>query len=434
MYLAELDPIVWIPSRLWFTFLKQRVIEISTFQKKLSNLAERPKNYGLITAILSYMLQHVGISPIIKDRDVVQALADLHFDQISQRFGCFFLHDLNLANGQLPGIQDEDPAMLLWMLKGDKVVSDKPKSMTGTEALSPLAITWKQLCESLNQPLSQNASMNPFIWDATWLMYSTAEALFCSFTSQFWMMIANSGFQPLDHQPTTLKEAMELWTLESVKARIKYEVGYHLVPSGDGLNGAVPDKHQRMLFEFIRDDFFPEPGTAYNGSSVWSALYRVGYVRDYHRAIAASGDGGQALKDGLDGIFANLQLLPYNPGRPNSTVPLWRWKNSVVTLIANSSHIWLLDRTIKQAEGGGVWGQGHKKLVSAAQLEKMLRKKEPWKVQVQKSKVNRRGKSKNWRQPPKRRTHPKITDQLAEEGGDELSEGMVGGLEAEGGD
>ena len=229
--------------------------------------------------------------------------------------------------------------------------------------------------------------------------------------------MTTSAFQPMDRAPVTLKEAMEVWTLDSVKARIKYDVNYNLVPSADELNGAIPEKNRLYQFELLRDRFFPDPSVKYNPTSVWRVFYEIGYIRTYHRAIKASTNGGKLLKDALDGIFSNLQILPYNPGLPSNTAPLWRWQHSVVTLLVNSSYIQLLDRTIKQTEGE-VRGPGHKKLLSAAQLERMLCGDGQIEVQPKRSMAHRRGKSKNWRQPPQRHQHLEVMADLEENDGD----------------
>jgi hypothetical protein len=62
------------------------------------------ENYGTVTAILTHVVQHVCITPIVMNSQLNQDLKDLRFDAISVRFGCFFLHDLDLTNGYLPPV------------------------------------------------------------------------------------------------------------------------------------------------------------------------------------------------------------------------------------------------------------------------------------------------------------------------------------------
>ena len=391
---------MWIPSELWFTFLARRATEISEAQRRLSLLAQRPSNYGLITSILSYMLQHVGITPILTDQSVARALQDLYFNGVSERFGCFFLHNFDPDTGHLPGIDEEDSLNLLWSLQGNKEPEEETRTKD-TTVPSGLAITWKKLCNSLNESRGSQATIEPFVWDPSWLRFSEAEELFCKFTWQFWRVMKTYAFEPLERPPITLKEAMEVWTLESVKRRIKHDVGFKLLPSGDELRGAVPLKFQRQRFETIRRQFFPEPGTEVNKASCWEPLFRRGYVRHFHQVLKRSKRVGEALKAALDGIMLNLQILPYNPGDPKQRTPLWRCMDSVVMLLVNSSYIEVLDRTIKAPEREGRKPM-HRKMNSKRELEKALRTNRIGIEAMKKSRAHRKGKPKNWRQPPDR--------------------------------
>lgn len=431
-YLLELNPIVWLPSSLWFNFLRRRLLEISNVQRRLYQLARRPLNYGIITSLLSNMAQHVGITPVVKDPDITRALSDVHFEGVSRRFGCFFLHNLDLETGELPEVRKVDPPGLLITLRGQAVLADSAAQEGGSsEAPSALAQTWKQICNSLNPTVNRYIPINPFTWDVAWLVHSVAEALFCNFTRQFWAVLTDSAFHPLEHTPATLKEAMELWSLDSVKVRIQHQVNYHLIPSGDSLSGAVPEKNRSYLFATLRNRFFPGPGTGSNPTSAWALLYRKGYVTQYHKAIKSSGDNGSSLNAALDGIFMNLQILPYNPGQPNSTQPLWRCDHGVVTLLFNSAYLQLLDRNVKRPEGESR-GQRSKKLLSVVQLDRLLRGNGqgiPQGKKEKKSRAHRIGKSKNWRQPPQRNVRGRAVESSG--AGDEAVEEGTGGGEVE---
>jgi hypothetical protein len=79
------------------------------------------------------------------------------------------------------------------------------------------------------------------------------------------MIQAPSGFEPLECIPVPLKEAMEQWTSVSVKGCIKHGASHLLLPSGDELYGAVPEKFQQYKFELLRQQCFPERGTPVQG-------------------------------------------------------------------------------------------------------------------------------------------------------------------------
>lgn len=345
------------------------------------------------------MLQHVGITPIVKERDVIQALRDLHFHPISQRFGCFFLHDLDLTTGKLPGIEKEDSATLQAVLNVEKATPTDPKKTTNPAGGQPgRQVSWSQLCHNLNLARYSLVTKKPFKWNSSWLIYSIAEEIFCTFTSQWWMALATSGFGEVKRAPTSLEEAMGLWTVDSVNSRINFSFNYELVPSADTLSGNIPQINRQYIFERLRERFFPEQVTDVV-SPQWSVFFRCGYIKDYYEAIEAFGDGGKALREALDGIFTKIQILPYNPGYPSTGASLWRWKGKVVTLLFNSLYVEMLEKTIKPAEVE-VRGKGHKKMLTGAQLERKVCGNEIVVREPKKSMAHRRGKQKNWRQPP----------------------------------
>jgi len=61
----------------------------------------------------SHLQQHIGVTPIVKDPDLRHNLSELRLDAISNRFSCFFFHELDLTNGHLPGVQKVDPPAML---------------------------------------------------------------------------------------------------------------------------------------------------------------------------------------------------------------------------------------------------------------------------------------------------------------------------------
>jgi hypothetical protein len=402
LYLDELDPIVWIPSNVWFTFQGRRVAELGNVQKTLYERTVRAPNYGLLTMVLTHMLQHVGITPVMNDQSLGHALKGLRFEEISQRFGCFFLHNLDVLTGRLTSIDEEDSERLLRKLNGKKAALNRNQHLSGTgEVPSARAITWKALRDSVNGARNSRATINPFVWKPGFLRNSAVEHLFRAFTTQFWMLLTDSGFTPLTTPPTTLREAMELWSLESIGKRVKADKKVTLIPSSDRLHGFVPAKFKEVQFVLLRERFFPEPGTDVHPSSGWAALFKKGYVRDFHQAIEESRDEGELLRETLDKVFTELHVLPYNPGHPSKSTPLWRWDHSDVKMLVNSSYVCLLDRVLRQG-GGEERGEGHKKLLSNQQMESKLDGAGP-SIRVKNSSDRRSGKSKNQRKPPKKR-------------------------------
>lgn len=436
-YIQALDPIVWLSSEKWFTFVKRRLDCLAQFQNELSRFRPRPLNYGSLTNVLAYLIQCVGITPIVKDSDLREDLYSLRFQQISRRFGCFFLQNLNLTTAELPEINKKDPPDLLCRM-GIKPVAQKSRKKG--QALKPPTlpttdgVTWAGLKTHITKG-DKKAEILPFQFDPLYAAYSVAEALFCAFTTQFWALVSETKFTRLPPL-VTLEDAMERWTVESVRTRIKNEVHYDLMPSADGLDGAVPPMTKTQLFRNKRVSFFPEPGSIPDPRSRWCAFFTIGYVKDYHNALNNSVDKGKALRDALDNIFQRLQVLPRKPPLPSSHKTLWCWEGGQMNLLLNSTYIRLVNRNIlptaRLAKGTNTGSRNTRSKAQVTEIllgqkehtqpkqTKALRKaimrkpsmRYPVTAPEEPIAKGRRGKAKSYRNPPKRRllsSSPKLT-------------------------
>jgi hypothetical protein len=380
------------------------------------------ENYGVLTSILTHLIQHVGITPIVKNSDLRHNLTELRFHSICHRFGCFFLHDLDLTNGYLPGIQQKDNLQMLKHL-GIKNPQIQKQVVEDQEDVTPSqdGLTWKELGELLNKG-DERTRIKNFEWDPLWLTYSIARSLFCSFTFEYWFTLTATSFKPLPRPPQTLQEAMEVWTLPSIQERMGKDLHLILTPSVDSLEKHVPPKSRVQRFSLKRTSFFPEPGESLNRKSHWKPFFDTGFVKTYHNTIESSMDAGKEIKDALDCIFTHLQVLPLNPGKPGDVKPLWRWDGEGLKLLLNSSYIQLADNRIQFR--GGVRRErrnaGPNKLKSKREVERMLAQKGSQQQSprmtraVQKSTTleerqlrqgRRRGRGKNYRKPPTRQKH-----------------------------
>jgi len=381
--------------------------------------------------VVAHLIQSVGITPIVKDPDLRYGLYCLGFEQVSRRFGCTFLHNLNLSTAELPEICKKDPKHLLCRMGVKPVVNAKTRKK-GQASKPPTlpttdGVTWTGL-KTLLIKEDKKAEILPFQFDSLCAAYSVAQDLFCEFAYQFRGLTPEDKFSKLP-KPVTLKDAMECWTVQSVRARIKNEVYYDLTPSADDLVGAVPPKSRTQLFRDKRVAFFPEPGGVPSRRSKWHVLSTIGYVKDYHRALNISVDGGKALRDALDNIFQRLQVLPRKPGLPSTIKPLWSWEGGRLNLLLNSTFIRLVNKNILPVERKPKENRntGPRNAKSTAQVTEMLlgqkehthpkqtkalRKammrepsgRDPILTQEEQMvKGSRRGKAKGYREPPKRR-------------------------------
>ena len=172
---------------------------------------------------------------------------------------------------------------MLALLRSMSIIpGPKPKVKLPGLTLLPSedGITWKQLEIFVNLQ-NPKAMVRDFVWDPIWSTYSVACPLFCQFTFEYWNTFKDPVFQQLTTAPTTLKQAMELWSLKLVEGRVNYRnSSIPLKPSTDGLKHNIPPKTQ--LFSLKRRTFFPEPDEVPIGLSWWAVWYEYGHIRDYH--------------------------------------------------------------------------------------------------------------------------------------------------------
>jgi hypothetical protein len=421
-YLAELDPIIWLSTADWFRFVKTRVAHIHIFQDKLTRFKTRAENHGILTAILNHTLQHIGVTPIVLEPHIRSALRDVRFDAVSTRFGCFFIHNLDLESGVLPEVPPQDPPEMLLAMG---VKSTKPKKARRgiLEVPSADMLIWNDLVTILNgAEADHRVRVKEFKWDPMWMAFSAAREVFCAFTKQYWGVFTSQAFSDNKKpDPSTLQEAMEYWTLAYLKSRLLAGHSTAVIPSADELRGNVPHKSKAQRFSIKRTAFFPEPDTIPIQESKLSPFFhhQNGWISQYHEAIKDSADEGKGLRDALDGIFTVLQLLPLNPGKPLDKRPLWGLEQNAIKVLFNSKYIQLKHRTLVYKHGTKREERlrGSNKLKNNAQVTHMLdaggrlAPRRRLTKAARKSKradekeimQGRRGKRRNYRKPPVRR-------------------------------
>src|SRR6202044_150437 len=98
--------IVWIPSKVWFKFLAERIKAIRDAQMALSQAPVH--NHGIMTAILLHIMRHTFVNPQRLPTFLRSNLRALRYEETSATFGMFFLHNLDLRVSHLPEIDEAD--------------------------------------------------------------------------------------------------------------------------------------------------------------------------------------------------------------------------------------------------------------------------------------------------------------------------------------
>ena len=190
-YLEEF-PLLCVRSADFFEFQERRMLELSNVQFHMAK--HRSENYGTVTSLLMHLMRLVDHSPIPMAPYLRDALMDSHYDQVVERFGMFFLHELDLEHGTIGGIDKEDSpeckfAMSKTALASKRPISKKLFANTDPTAQFPLgnAPTWTDIVHILHhEPIKL---MREWIWDPNWDYDPVVSGLFVNFTTHYWLTI-----------------------------------------------------------------------------------------------------------------------------------------------------------------------------------------------------------------------------------------------------
>jgi hypothetical protein len=301
-------PYLWLPSKTWFEFLSRR---ISVLRETQRFLAERePPNYGIMTGLLTYMLQSTLFTPPIVSSFVKESLSLLRFSQVVDRFGMFFLHDLDLTQENcLPEVLDRDDADVLRAL-GVKLKKRKVRMESPSDCEEQYPIgkspTWKEIEKCIEEtPLKL---MRSWEWLTEWeSIEKTAATLFTTFTANIWAALDTRWHAPKRSKvlPVTLKEAMECWTVKFVHEQV---TSVKFVACNTGLFGNIPGRRV-LSFSRRRELYFPG---LVELKGFWGALGdRSGYIGQYHHThTMLSPEEVEKLDDALGMLLSQCQCLP----------------------------------------------------------------------------------------------------------------------------
>jgi hypothetical protein len=410
------EPILWIKSDVFFQFLSRRLVELRNVQLHLAHL--QPSNYGIMTAVILHIMRSVMVTPRITQSFLGVALRDLRFNTIMNRFGMFFLHDLEIRTGTLKELHPEDtPAVLHAYARSLK--SLKKKTLTNAQPHKRVTVSderefpwgpnpsWTRIQQLLDtEPESfllqhlNNSWKNP--------THVQCELLFIQFTTELWLSLADSfvsaGMLP---KPKTLEDAMGTWTVTNIQA-VLGETRCRFLASANGLEGKVPSKLRRQpSFLARRSIFFPDPTIQFPEKSIWKPYTEnQGYISTYFNYLKEwSTEEVTQLQNDLDNIFSHLQCLPPSTLSGNS---IWTASHGRIVFIANPRHYRV------KGIGGNTQPTGYntgpkRPQASVPQLARRLHQQHHM-GSNSKIRLQDHRQSKKWRKPPVRKPVDKQPD------------------------
>jgi hypothetical protein len=370
--------------------------------------------------MILYLMRSIMVNSSNIPSYVQSTLNTLHQRVVMERFGMFFIDDL-----------DPDDMELITVNLGEKEHSDivrehknalATKSATqkvkarGIQLVSSHLSTeypWGEIISwSMLQRLCKQQTVDflrKFDFETVHLGHNSqeildaAEDLFVAFTKDTWLSLHESflpaGIRP---QPVSLKEAMEVWACQKILALLGGKSTFF--PSTYQLEGAPKKKNSDVSFIKLRSLFFPSSNKTFKSNTIWTGYTSSGaYIRKYWDFLEEKKDEPLIL-DGvhetLDEIFGELQCLP------QSTVDstLWHATEGLVCFLTNPLY-YRIKSVSSIAPQTKIMGP-QRPQVSAAELQKRLNPGNPTSRKRKRKrtiKKIRSIKSKNSRRPPKKR-------------------------------
>jgi hypothetical protein len=365
---------------------------------------------------------------------VNESLALLRFREVVDRFGMFFLHDLDLNRRVcLPPVLAMDD---LGVLKSLGVNLSKrranikfPDPDESTE-IYPLgeAPSWPDVERCIrDQPY---LLMRPWSWsDDLGLLEQTACHLFLSFTTQIWTCL-NARWRKNQTRisPKTVKEAIECWTVNKVFSEI---IDVSCMPCNANLPGSITG---RRMPSFSDRQTLYFPPTSKDLTGYWHLLsQRPGYIKEYQDICSGlSKDDISELNSDLSTLLSQCQCLPLSTqtkkNESKTQQVIWKVQNKKVLVMTNPSFYKLvrIGATSRHSKTRAPPAHTPKKALQISLLEQsgisqvVARKAVNLSRTLQKEdydKTRRSGKTKNQRVPPQRKKAP-VQQELQSEDSD----------------
>lgn len=206
-------------SDVFFRFQARRLKVLMNVQMAIAKI--RPQNFGTITSVNMHLIRHVPHSPKAVKPYLREALQDLDFRGVTMTFGMFFLHDLDIEQVYLPGIQRKDSAACREAFKKSKTGrKDRPDQVPvenrgpTEEFLLGNAPTWAEIQSAMEK--DPGLLMKEWVWDPLWDGDEMASQLFVDFTFDMFSLLDDAVYSAERPQPSSLEEAMECWTVSSL--------------------------------------------------------------------------------------------------------------------------------------------------------------------------------------------------------------------------
>jgi hypothetical protein len=369
---------------------------------------------------------------------VNESLALLRFRQVVDRFGMFFLHDLDL-NRKIclpPVLRKDDLGVLKSLgvnLSKKKTVKSFDPEVTTEEYPLGEAPSWNEVERCIkDQPWKL---MHSWLWsDSLGLLNRNACLLFQKFTTHIWTCLNakwRTSQEPI--RPACLQDAIKCWTLDNVHSQIK---SVAFIPCNADLLGNVPGRRVPS-FADRRSLYFPTMSEGLVG--YWKLLNtNPGYIAAYQEICSGLGeDDVSNLDSDISTLLSECQCLPcsirISGNEKNTQQVIWKVQKQDILVWTNPAFYKLvrISNSLRHSNTRAPPAHTPKKSLQISLLEHdgvskdIARKAVNWSRALQKrsyDKAHKTGRSKNRRVPPQRKkqqVQEKVSESEQEEVEDE---------------
>lgn len=194
----EAEPILWLPSKVWFQFLILRMQTIRDAQVTMSK-APAP-NHGIITAIMMHLLRSTLVNPQRIPAFLNDNLRAMRYQEVIGCFGASFLHGLNVEASYLSDIDPNDNDNVQSFMGVVKKKTNKRHGLVqGSLRDNIVSVdfplgprpTWSEVVSFLST--SAEYFLRPQVFPTTSIPQQASQ-LFVDFTAHVWFFLADDCF------------------------------------------------------------------------------------------------------------------------------------------------------------------------------------------------------------------------------------------------
>ena len=258
----------------------------------------------------------------------------MHYYQVMDRFGMFFLHDLDTDTADiLPEIEVEDTMEISRIVHVGKQIIGLRRMQwmvgpaygrmiqTGDDGAVEVMegrkkVSWVELtCLMGEKPWEV---VSKYRWNAQLEEYKTARqqtlagmagVLFQLFTEQTWGTVNVERLVGMKIITASVKRALEYWTLDFVWMEVKWK---RLLPwNCPPMHGAIPGMKMATFQDLVSMYFPGEEGDMRDG--VWKQLTEFGYIYSYWEVVKRlDEEQAEDLRMHLEHLLLACQCLPWS--------------------------------------------------------------------------------------------------------------------------